>query len=409
MKSFTRWRILALLMMFPWALCAQTTQTVPSATCTNGIDVTGAATLGVQVTGTWSGTIQPEASISGQATVNIQVTPSTSSTAQSTITANGVYLAAVAGYGYVYLCGNTISSGTAVAYFKVSSTASSRGGGGGGSGTVTSVGFTGGLISVATPTTTPAFTVAGTSGGVPYFNAATTWASSGALTLNVLMKGGGAGGAPTNSSVTDNGTNVSTAEAFLLGNGTTTLPSYSFTAASGVGMAYNTTIGAPMIVGGNGSTIIAGFAPTTGPCCDAEIIDYGLKMYTDTGLTRCAAGVSCAGNGSGANTTGKFEAAGFMSLGTKFTTNNGCTDQATVGGATAGTFKVGAAVTSCTEIVTMGDTATAPNGWSCTAIDLTTIGDVTNPHQTASSTTTATFVSGTVVAGDVLQFSCVGY
>ena len=57
----------------------------------------------------------------------------------------------------------------------------------------------------------------------------------------------------------------------------------------------------------------------------------------------------------------------------------------------------------------MGDTDTAPNGWSCTVIDITTVGDVTNPHQTTSSTTTATFVSGTIVGGDVLQFSCIGY
>jgi hypothetical protein len=42
-------------------------------------------------------------------------------------------------------------------------------------GTVTSVSFTGGLISVATATTTPAFTVAGTSGGIPYFSSTSTW------------------------------------------------------------------------------------------------------------------------------------------------------------------------------------------------------------------------------------------
>jgi len=64
-------------------------------------------------------------------------------------------------------------------------------------GTVTSVSWTGGIVSVATPTTTPAFTVAGTSGGVPYFSSGTTWASSGALTANRLVLGGGAGAAPT--------------------------------------------------------------------------------------------------------------------------------------------------------------------------------------------------------------------
>lgn len=68
---------------------------------------------------------------------------------------------------------------------------------GAGAGTVTSVGFTGGLISVGTPTSTPAFTVAGTSGGIPYFSAASTWASSGALTANGVVLGGGAGATPT--------------------------------------------------------------------------------------------------------------------------------------------------------------------------------------------------------------------
>ena len=72
-----------------------------------------------------------------------------------------------------------------------------------GTGTVTSVAqsFTGGLISVAdSPITTSgtlALTVAGTSGGIPYFSAATTWASSGALANQAIILGGGAGGAPT--------------------------------------------------------------------------------------------------------------------------------------------------------------------------------------------------------------------
>jgi len=63
-------------------------------------------------------------------------------------------------------------------------------------GTVTSVSFTGGIISVATATTTPAFTVAGTSGGIPYFSSASTWATSAALTQYGVVYGGGAGASP---------------------------------------------------------------------------------------------------------------------------------------------------------------------------------------------------------------------
>lgn len=65
-----------------------------------------------------------------------------------------------------------------------------------GAGSVTSVSFTGGIITVANPTTTPAFTVAGTSGGIPYFSNASTWASSAALAANALVVGGGAGATP---------------------------------------------------------------------------------------------------------------------------------------------------------------------------------------------------------------------
>lgn len=64
-------------------------------------------------------------------------------------------------------------------------------------GSVSNVSFTGGLISVANPTTTPALTVAGTSGGVVYFSSASTWASSGVLGSGQIVLGGGAGATPT--------------------------------------------------------------------------------------------------------------------------------------------------------------------------------------------------------------------
>ena len=70
-------------------------------------------------------------------------------------------------------------------------------------GTVTSVAqsFTGGLISVSgspiTSSGTLALTVAGTSGGIPYFSGATTWASSGELASQAIVLGGGAGASPT--------------------------------------------------------------------------------------------------------------------------------------------------------------------------------------------------------------------
>ena len=97
-------------------------------------------------------------------------------------------------------------------------------------GTVTSVSFTGGIVSVATATTTPALTVAGTSGGIPYFSSATTWATSAALTANSLVQGGGAGVAPSTITtgtgvITALGVNTNTAGSFVVYNNALGTPS----------------------------------------------------------------------------------------------------------------------------------------------------------------------------------------
>jgi hypothetical protein len=94
-----------------------------------------------------------------------------------------------------YWKNTTLTAGTGVSISPSASgvlTVSATGSGG----TVTSVSFTGGIITVANPTTTPALTVAGTSGGIPYFSSGTTWASSAALTQYGVVYGGGAGATP---------------------------------------------------------------------------------------------------------------------------------------------------------------------------------------------------------------------
>jgi hypothetical protein len=103
---------------------------------------------------------------------------------------------------------------------------------------------------------------------------------------------------------------------------------------------------------------------------------------------------------------GLSASSGYLSEGTKFTTT-GCSVSATTGGATAGTITSGTSGT-CTPVVTMAGASglTAATGWSCWMNDETTPADVM--HQTAHSTTTATF-SGTTVSGDVLSFGCEGY
>jgi hypothetical protein len=116
----------------------------------------------------------------------------------------------------------SIGSGLSLTGGTLSSTA--------GGGTVTSVSFTGGIISVANPTSTPAFTVAGTSGGIPYFSSASTWATSAALAANALVVGGGAGAAPATVTtgtgvVTALGVNTGSAGAFVVNGGALGTPS----------------------------------------------------------------------------------------------------------------------------------------------------------------------------------------
>ena len=104
------------------------------------------------------------------------------------------------------------------------------------SGTVSSVAqsFTGGIISVSgSPITTSgtlALTVAGTSGGIPYFSSASTWATSAALASNALMVGGGAGASPSTVTtgtgvVTALGVNTGSAGAFVVNGGALGTPS----------------------------------------------------------------------------------------------------------------------------------------------------------------------------------------
>lgn len=84
------------------------------------ISVDQKASVGIQVVGTWSGTLQPQVSVGGQPRQNAQVIPPDSSTAQSTITTNGAYVARVSGYQSFALCGDTVGSGTANVYLNAS-------------------------------------------------------------------------------------------------------------------------------------------------------------------------------------------------------------------------------------------------------------------------------------------------
>jgi hypothetical protein len=126
-------------------------------------------------------------------TTNAAVTPAQGGTGQTTYTDGQLLIGNTVGNT---LTKATLTAGTGITITNGNGSISIAASGGG-SGTVTSVGWTGGIVSVGTPTTTPAFTIAGTSGGIPYFSSGTTWASSAALTANAIVLGGGAGAAPT--------------------------------------------------------------------------------------------------------------------------------------------------------------------------------------------------------------------
>jgi len=178
-----------------------------------------------------------------------------------------------------------------------------------GSGTVTSVSWTGGIVSVATATTTPAFTITGTSGGIPYFSSGTTWASSAALAANALVIGGGAGVAP---STTTTGTGVLTAlgiavngsGGFVTDTGTVTLTNKTltdplitgtitedvFTITDGVGFAIDPTNGSIQLItlGGNRT-------PTQANWAAGEAITLMVDDGTSRTITWTTIGVVWAG------------------------------------------------------------------------------------------------------------------
>jgi hypothetical protein len=140
----------------------------------------------------------------------------------------------------------TAGSGVSISNGSGSITISATGLGG----TVTSVAqsFTGGLISVAgSPITTSgtlALTVAGTSGGIPYFSSASTWASSAVLAASAIVIGGGAGVAPSTTTtgtgvVTALGVNTGSAGAFVVNGGALGTPS-SGTLTNATGLPIST-------------------------------------------------------------------------------------------------------------------------------------------------------------------------
>jgi len=252
-----------------------------------------------------------------------------------------------AGTGVSFSSGTTYNGSAAI-------TISSTGLGG----TVTSVAqsFTGGLISVAgspiTSSGTLALTVAGTSGGVPYFTSGTTWATSAALAASALMVGGGAGAAPSTITtgtgvVTALGVNTGSAGAFVVNGGALGTPS-SGTVTNLTGTAsinINGTVGATTANTGAFTTVSATgvitstVATGTAPFTVASTTQVANLNAATSGTATNATNVALSA-GSGATNYIHFSssATGNQATNTNSLLTYNYTNNALTAGVTGGTF-----------------------------------------------------------------------
>lgn len=250
--------------------------TVPTGLTISGSPITAAGTLAI---GLDTGYVIPL-----QSTIDAKA-PLTAPTFATSITASYATLSTVP---YFDASKNLVSSAvtpTELGYLSGVTSAIQTQINAKGAGTVTSVGWTGGIVSIATATTTPAFTIAGTSGGIPYFSSSSTWATSATLAANALVVGGGAGVAPSTVTTGANvltalAVNVGSAGAFVTFNGALGTPS-SGTVTNLTGTAsinINGTVGATTPAAGTFTT-----ATTTG--------NIELGHASDTTISRVSAGV----------------------------------------------------------------------------------------------------------------------
>lgn len=133
----------------------------------------------------------------------------------------------------------------------------------------------------------------------------------------------------------------------------------------------------------------------------------GVGIYRPTTLTlgfatNTVMRASIDANGNFITTLGTFSA------GTKFTTT-GCSVSATTGGATAGTFTLGA--NTCSVVITLAGAtgSTAPNGWTCAAHDRTAPTIQIGGESSSTATTATIAIPVTAGATDVISFSCEGF
>src|SRR5579863_2642520 len=296
------------------AAAATCTTTGTSCLITSVDPQAGGVTLTV-TTNASGNTLQFEASGDGGTTwVALNATPSNSTTAATSTTSTGTWQANIAAYTNVRIRMSTLVSGTSTVSIIYSIASARAGGGGGGGGGVTSFSGDGTVITNSASTGAVTATIAGTSGGIPCFNSATTWQSSGAIAAGVLVKGGGAGACAGSSTLTDNGTAIVGTEPLRLGLGSVSAPSYSFSSSTTDGMYERSAAILDFGIGGS-NPVFEMFTVSGGGARFPVGFPIGWSSTAaasgayDTAISRDSAGVVDIGNGTAADKTGTLIAA----------------------------------------------------------------------------------------------------
>lgn len=259
-----------------------------------------------------------------------------------------------------------------------------------GGGSVTSVNASGGGIfsftgGPVTTTGTLALTVAGTSGGIPYFSSASALSSSAALTANALVLGGGAGGTPTVVG------SLGTTTTLLHGNAS---GAPAFSAVSLTADVANT------LPSGNGGTGSAFFG-VAGP--SSSVKTYTFPNASATVLTdNAAVTVAQGGTGLASGTSGGIP---YFSGSTTIASSAALTQYALVIGGGAGATPAVVSGLGTTTQVLHGNASAAPAFSALVASDLPASSKVRSFGTTFGDTAGSVLTSGSVVYFTI-PYSC---